>query len=180
MLGGGGPWLAVCDVQRMGVCHARSLASSQLAGGPHADAIRNSNRTAPLRLLQKWVNSVGKAQGRKGKRLFMPMRICFTGRMQVGVLAEPPAAALALAVQGYVIWGAAAPVRALPSRCHACESRQKHPLTCWALLHPTQGPDVGEVLSMLALEDGDVAEAGAYVPLAERMQQLQKWVQSQQ
>lgn len=34
--------------------------------------------------VQKWVNSVGKAQGRKGKRLFMPMRIAFTGRMQVG------------------------------------------------------------------------------------------------
>lgn len=32
---------------------------------------------------KKWVNSVGKAQGRKGKRLFMPMRIAFTGRMQV-------------------------------------------------------------------------------------------------
>jgi hypothetical protein len=35
--------------------------------------------------LQTWVNSVGKAQKRKGKRLFMPMRIIFTGRMQVGV-----------------------------------------------------------------------------------------------
>lgn len=28
-----------------------------------------------------WVNGVGKAQKRKGKRLFMPMRIAFTGRM---------------------------------------------------------------------------------------------------
>ena len=31
---------------------------------------------------QKWVNTVGKAQKRKGKRLFMPMRIALTGRMQ--------------------------------------------------------------------------------------------------
>lgn len=31
---------------------------------------------------KSWVNSVGKAQKRKGKRLFMPMRIAFTGRMQ--------------------------------------------------------------------------------------------------
>ena len=28
------------------------------------------------------MNSVGKAQTRKGKRLFMPMRIAFTGSMQ--------------------------------------------------------------------------------------------------
>jgi hypothetical protein len=41
-----------------------------------------------------------------------------------------------------------------------------------------QGPDVGDVLSMLALEDGDVAEAGAYVALPERMQQLRAWVES--
>lgn len=33
---------------------------------------------------------------------------------------------------------------------------------------------------MLALEENDVAEAGAYVPLPERMQQLRAWVQSQQ
>ncbi len=31
---------------------------------------------------QKWINGVGKAQKRKGKRLFMPMRIALTGRMQ--------------------------------------------------------------------------------------------------
>ncbi|GBF90708.1 non-discriminatory gln-glu-trna synthetase [Raphidocelis subcapitata] len=31
---------------------------------------------------KKWVNSVGKAQKRKGKRLFMPMRVAFTGSMQ--------------------------------------------------------------------------------------------------
>jgi hypothetical protein len=32
---------------------------------------------------------MGKAQGRKGKRLFMPMRIAFTGRMQVRVQGCP-------------------------------------------------------------------------------------------
>jgi glutamyl-tRNA synthetase len=63
---------------------------------------------------------VGKAQGRKGKRLFMPMRIAFTGRMS--------------------------------------------------------GPDVGEVLSMLALEDGDVADMAAYVALPQRMEQLRAWL----
>ncbi|CAM6111056.1 unnamed protein product [Calypogeia fissa] len=31
---------------------------------------------------KKWVNSIGKAQKRKGKRLFMPIRIVLTGRMQ--------------------------------------------------------------------------------------------------
>eukprot|EP00195_Chlamydomonas_chlamydogama_P008719 CAMPEP_0202895532 /NCGR_PEP_ID=MMETSP1392-20130828/4706_1 /ASSEMBLY_ACC=CAM_ASM_000868 /TAXON_ID=225041 /ORGANISM="Chlamydomonas chlamydogama, Strain SAG 11-48b" /LENGTH=557 /DNA_ID=CAMNT_0049580563 /DNA_START=37 /DNA_END=1710 /DNA_ORIENTATION=- len=31
---------------------------------------------------KSWVNSVGKAQKRKGKRLFMPIRIALTGRMQ--------------------------------------------------------------------------------------------------
>ncbi|KIZ03334.1 glutamyl-tRNA synthetase [Monoraphidium neglectum] len=50
---------------------------------------------------KKWVNSVGKAQKRKGKRLFMPMRVAFTGRMQgpdVGDLLP----ALALAGDGDV------------------------------------------------------------------------------
>ena len=63
---------------------------------------------------------MGKAQGRKGKRLFMPMRIAFTGRMS--------------------------------------------------------GPDVGEVLSMLALEDGDVADTAAYMALPQRMEQLRTWL----
>ena len=34
------------------------------------------------------------------------------------------------------------------------------------------GPDVGSLLAMLALEDGDVAEKAAYVPLADRMERL--------
>lgn len=29
---------------------------------------------------KKWVNTIGKAQKRKGKRLFMPMRVAFTVR----------------------------------------------------------------------------------------------------
>ena len=72
---------------------------------------------------KKWINGIGKALGRKGKRLFMPARIALTGRMQ--------------------------------------------------------GPDVGEVLSMLALEDGDVADKGAYVALPERMEKLRAWHQAQ-
>ena len=70
--------------------------------------------------LQDWIKGVGKAQGRKGKRLFMPMRIAFTGRMA--------------------------------------------------------GPDVGDILCMLALEDGDVADMDAYVPLDKRMEQLRAWL----
>ncbi|KAI8465731.1 MAG: non-discriminatory gln-glu-trna synthetase [Monoraphidium minutum] len=31
---------------------------------------------------KKWINGVGKGQKRKGKRLFMPMRVALTGRMQ--------------------------------------------------------------------------------------------------
>ena len=70
---------------------------------------------------QKWLTGMGKAQGRKGKRLFLPVRIACTGRLH--------------------------------------------------------GPDVGEVLGMLALvREGDVAEAGAYVALPQRMEQLAAWL----
>lgn len=34
------------------------------------------------------------------------------------------------------------------------------------------GPDVGQLLHMLALEDGDVADRAAYVPLPDRMERL--------
>lgn len=68
---------------------------------------------------QSWINGVGKAQKRKGKRLFMPMRVALTGRMA--------------------------------------------------------GPDVGEQLGLLALEAGDVADAAAYVPLAQRLERLRAW-----
>ncbi|MEW5305233.1 MAG: hypothetical protein WDW36_007789 [Sanguina aurantia] len=39
-------------------------------------------------VFKKWINSVGKAQKRKGKRLFMPMRIALTGRMEGSDLGE--------------------------------------------------------------------------------------------
>ncbi len=65
-----------------------------------------------------WINGIGKAQERKGKRLFMPIRIALTGRMQ--------------------------------------------------------GPDVGEQMKLLALEDGDVSGSHALVPLSERIETLKK------
>jgi glutamyl-tRNA synthetase len=70
-----------------------------------------------------WVKALGKEQGRKGKRLFMPVRLALTGSMQ--------------------------------------------------------GPDVGEQLALLAAEDGDVAEAGAYVPLDARIAALKAWLAEQ-
>lgn len=73
---------------------------------------------------KKWANALGKAQGRKGKRLFMPLRIALTGQMH--------------------------------------------------------GPDVGEQLGLLALESGDVADGGAYVPLPERMRRLRAWLDGRQ
>ena len=69
---------------------------------------------------QAWIKSLGKAQGRKGKRLFMPLRIALTGNMH--------------------------------------------------------GPDVGEILALLAAEDGDVAAPGALVPLPQRMERLRAWL----
>jgi len=41
---------------------------------------------------KKWLKAVGKEQGRKGKRLFMPMRIALTGRMQGPDVGEQMAA----------------------------------------------------------------------------------------
>lgn len=67
-----------------------------------------------------WVKEVGKAQGRKGKRLFMPLRLALTGR--------------------------------------------------------TAGPDVGDQLAVLGLESGDVVEAGAYVPIDDRVAALRSWL----
>ena len=67
-----------------------------------------------------WVKDIGKAQGRKGKRLFMPLRLALTGRVS--------------------------------------------------------GPDVGDQLAVQAMESGDVVEAGAYVPLADRVTELRAWL----
>jgi glutamyl-tRNA synthetase len=69
-----------------------------------------------------WAKALGKAQGRKGKRLFMPLRIALTGSMQ--------------------------------------------------------GPEVGDVLHLLSLEDADVADRTAFVPLPARMDQLREWLAS--
>lgn len=70
---------------------------------------------------KQWIDGLGKALGRKGKRLFMPARIALTGRMQ--------------------------------------------------------GPDVGDVLAMLALEDGDVADGTPFVQLPQRIEILRTWLQ---
>ena len=40
------------------------------------------------------------------------------------------------------------------------------------------GPEVGELLHMFVLEDGDVADRSAYVPLADRMERLRAAVAS--
>lgn len=45
-----------------------------------------------------------------------------------------------------------------------------------ALTGRMAGPDVGDVLGMLAQESGDVADAAAYVPLPQRMEQLRAWL----
>jgi len=70
-----------------------------------------------------WVNTVGKEQKRKGKRLYMPMRVAFTGRMH--------------------------------------------------------GPDVGDQLQMLSLDNGDVQEGVEFVPLSARVDALRQWSAAQ-
>ena len=70
-----------------------------------------------------WISSIGKAQERKGKRLFMPIRIALTGRMQ--------------------------------------------------------GPDVGDVMRLLALESGDVQAPHHVLHIDDRMSTLRSWVDSQ-
>lgn len=69
---------------------------------------------------KKFINGIGKAQKRKGKRLFMPLRVALTGRMQ--------------------------------------------------------GPDVGEVLSLLLAEQGNVVDRSKYVDLPSRIERLRKHV----
>ena len=66
-----------------------------------------------------WLKKVGKDQKRKGKHLFMPMRVALSGSQH--------------------------------------------------------GPEVGEILRLLALEDGDVKDSSAIVPLKERIEQLRAW-----
>ncbi len=106
-----------------------------------------------------WVNGVGKAQKRKGKRLFMPMRVAFTGRMQV------------CGRTGSTYRGAPARVA----------RRQHAPITpaqaAAALLRRgrAQGADVGDQLDVLAKEAGD-ASPELYVNLPQRMERLAQWL----
>lgn len=39
---------------------------------------------------KKWLKALGKAQGRKGKRLFLPTRVALTGSMSVRLLPPSP------------------------------------------------------------------------------------------
>ena len=40
------------------------------------------------------------------------------------------------------------------------------------------GPEVGELLHMFAIEDGDIADRSAYVTLSDRMERLRKAIAS--
>mmetsp|Transcript_30628 Transcript_30628/g.99574 ORF Transcript_30628/g.99574 Transcript_30628/m.99574 type:complete len:549 (-) Transcript_30628:124-1770(-) len=91
------------------------------------DAVVNAHEAGELQQAvadgdwKGWTKAVGKATGRKGKNLFMPLRVALTGRMQ--------------------------------------------------------GPDVGQVLSLLAGAEGAVARTEALVPLDERVAQLKGWAE---
>lgn len=69
---------------------------------------------------QSWIKALGKPMKRKGKRLFMPVRIALTGSQA--------------------------------------------------------GPDVGQALRLLTLEDGDLASDVAIVRLDDRIAALQTWL----
>jgi hypothetical protein len=119
---------------------------------------------------------VGKAQKRKGKRLFMPMRIVFTGRMQVGQRAGGCAC--------HACCGLPDPATPMPRhtiRCPAIDSclpplRGGCDRECVAVTVKTvpQGPDIGETLAMLLQHNGEAAEGSGFVGLPERMEQLRK------
>ena len=48
-----------------------------------------------------------------------------------------------------------------------------------ALTGRTQGPEVGDQLAVLAAASGAVADAGALVPLADRVEALRTWLAAQ-
>ncbi|KAF8072358.1 Glutamate--tRNA ligase [Scenedesmus sp. PABB004] len=107
---------------------------------------------------KKWINALGKAQGRKGKRLFMPVRVALTVR------ARAAAAAAGARRRGLGSRARPRPRAAVPA---AAQGRM-------------QGPDVGELLGALALESGsDVVDRSSFVPLPARMAALQAWVDAQ-
>lgn len=39
-----------------------------------------------------------------------------------------------------------------------------------------QGPEVGEVLMMLEMEDDDLQPGSGYVPLSQRIERLKQWL----
>ena len=45
---------------------------------------------------------------------------------------------------------------------------------CW--LSWVQGPEVGEVLMMLEMEDGDLQPGSGFVPLPQRIERLKTWL----
>eukprot|EP00775_Hariotina_reticulata_P006873 gene6873-7089_t len=107
-------------IQEDNFLEVASAALAAYESGDLAAAVAGGHDT-----FKKWINGVGKAQKRKGKRLFMPMRVALTGRMQ--------------------------------------------------------GPDVGDLLAALALENGsDVVDRSSFVDLASRMEALKAYVASQQ
>lgn len=131
-------------------------------------------RNTPPSLLfcipQKWLNGVGKAQGRKGKRLFMPMRIVLTGRMQVR-----EQAALFCVCMSMLACLCVSMLKC--SHTHACLTAL---LKSSASSHThIQGPEVGDQLQLLAAEEGDVCEGVSYTSLAGRMEALKSWLAKQ-
>ena len=106
-----------------------------------------------------WVKALGKAQKRKGKRLFMPLRLALTGSTHVRT--------------AFILSS-----RCTDSSCRlaACRTISTHG---WCV-GGVQGPEVGQVLALLALEEGDVAEEGALVRLPQRMEVLRSWLAESQ
>ena len=58
----------------------KEVAGAILAGADSGELIKAAQGGHDT--FKAWINGVGKAQKRKGKKLFMPMRILLTGRMQ--------------------------------------------------------------------------------------------------
>lgn len=98
---------------------------------------------------KQWLKAMGKAQGRKGKRLFLPTRLALTGSLSVR----------------------------LASIIHRYKYSQN--LLGISLFWTLQGPEIGGVLELLASENGDVVDRDNFVPLADRINALQAWLSKQ-
>lgn len=70
-----GPHADVCPL-RTARAQIVDVVLAAYASGELATAVKGGHDG-----FKAWVNGVGKAQKRKGKRLFMPMRVALTGRM---------------------------------------------------------------------------------------------------